>query len=142
MHGVAVAVWVFGVRLVCRCVEKRGYCVGKTLGVWGRDYCAGAYPGFQRGGGVVPTLCFNRYMSWEGGGIAVRLWVYTKSGGGGQGWRHFICHGRGSRCPPPPPPKAGADRQQGWPLQYEPCDSPNASEKWVFLSTYIIKFNL
>ena len=86
--------------------------MGKTLGVWGRDYCAGAYPGFQRGGGGggVPTLCFNRYMSWEGGGIAVRLWLYTKSGGGGggggggvQGWRHFICYGRGSRCPPPPP---------------------------------------
>ena len=126
------------------CGEERLLC-GK-----GRDYCAGAYPGFQRGvgvGGVVPTLCFNRYMSWEGGGIAVRLWLYTKSGGGGGG-----CKGGGisfamggAAAAPPPPPKAGADWQQGGgggALQYEPCDSPNMSEKWVSLSTYIIKYNL
>ena len=62
-YGVAVAVWVFGVRLLYRCVWKRRYCVGKSL----LDNCAGVHPGFQRGGGGVLTLFINRYMSWEGG---------------------------------------------------------------------------
>ena len=47
-YGVAVAVWVFGVSLLYRCVGKRGYCVGKSL----LDNCAGAYPGGGGGGGV------------------------------------------------------------------------------------------
>ena len=67
--------------------------------------------------------------------------LYKIWGGGCKGGGISFAMG-GAATVPPPPPKAGADRQQGGPLQYEPCDSPNASEKWVFLSTYIIKFNL
>ena len=51
-YGVAAAVWVFGGEV--RCVWGREVTVWERVyseGVWGRDYCAGVYPGFQRGGG-------------------------------------------------------------------------------------------
>ena len=93
--------------------------MGKTLGVWGRDYCAGAYPGFQRGGGgVVPTLCFNRYMSWEGGGLQSFYGSIQNLGGGGGGARvaafHLPWEGQ-PLPPPPPPPRPGLTGNRGGP---------------------------
>ena len=111
VYGVAVADWVFGVRLVCRCVEKRGYCVGKRL------LCRGVSRISEGRGGVVPNLCFNRYMSWEGGGIAFRLWLYTKSGGGGCARvAAFHLPWEGQPLPPPPPrPGLTGNRGRGGP---------------------------
>ena len=99
------------------CGEERLLC-GKefTLRVWGRDYCAGVYPGFQRGGGGVPTLYFNRYMSWEGGGLqSVYGFIQDLGGGGGGG-----CKGGGislamgeAAAAPPPPPRPGLTGNRG-----------------------------
>ena len=100
-YGVAAAVWVFGVRLGV-CGEERLLC-GKefSLRVCGDEITVQGRIQDFRGGGV-PTLYINRYMSWEArGGVS----VYTKTRGGGeglQGWRHFICHGRGGSGRPCP----------------------------------------
>ena len=102
-YGVAAAVWVFGVRLGV-CGEERLLC-GKefSLRVCGDEITVQGRIQDFRGGGV-PTLYINRYMSWEarGGGFQ----SIRKLGGGGgeglQGWRHFICHGRGGSGRPCP----------------------------------------
>ena len=53
-------------------------------GVWGRDYCAGAYPGFQRGGG---GGCKGGGISFAMGGAAAAapapIAGADRQGGGG-----------------------------------------------------------
>ena len=85
------------------CGEERLLC-GKefSLRVCGDEITVQGRIQDFRGGGV-PTLYINRYMSWEarGGGFQ----SIRKLGGGGeglQGWRHFICHGRGGSGRPCP----------------------------------------
>ena len=107
-------------RVYSACVGKRLQCRGVSRITEGGG-----------GGGGVPTLYFNRYISWEGGGIAVRLWLYTKSGGGGGCKGGGISFAMGEAAAAPPPPRPGLTGNRGEPLQYEPCDSPNMSEKGV-----------
>ena len=100
-YGVAAAVWVFGVRLGV-CGEERLLCEKEfSLRVCGDEITVQGRIQDFRGGGV-PTLYINRYMSWEARGGGFQSIRKLGGGEGLQGWRHFICHGRGGSGRPCP----------------------------------------
>ena len=90
------------------CGEERLLCgKGFTLRVCGEEITVQGRIQDFRGGGGVPTLYINRYMSWEeGGGLQSAYGSIQKLGGGGGGVARvaaFHMPWEGQPLPPLPP---------------------------------------